>query len=182
MVGSSSLNLSPSGAKSGEIFPQARISSHPPRQDGQNGHLSRRRDGATQEYRPDPPARRGRLCRHAQGLRPHRALPRRAGGDRRAGRHHRGHRPFRLRLRHGPRRAAGDAQLSRLHEVVSCTSINHVVCHGIPDDKPLQRRRHRQHRRHLHPRRLARQFQPHVSGRRRSSAPPSGCSRSPTNA
>ncbi len=26
-----------------------------------------------------------------------------------------------------------------------CTSINHVVCHGIPNDKPL-RRRHRQPR------------------------------------
>ena len=30
----------------------------------------------------------------------------------------------------------------------TCTSINHVVCHGIPGDKPLQRGRHRQHRRH----------------------------------
>ena len=39
-----------------------------------------------------------------------------------------------------------------------CTSINHVVCHGIPDDKPLRRRRHRQYRRDPDPRRLARRF------------------------
>jgi methionyl aminopeptidase len=27
-----------------------------------------------------------------------------------------------------------------------CTSVNHVVCHGIPsDDKILKKRRHRQH-------------------------------------
>ena len=32
-----------------------------------------------------------------------------------------------------------------------CTSINHVVCHGIPNDKPLARRRHREHRRHRDP-------------------------------
>ena len=43
-----------------------------------------------------------------------------------------------------------------------CTSINHVVCHGIPGERVLARRRHRQHRRHRHPRRLARRHQPHV--------------------
>ena len=36
-----------------------------------------------------------------------------------------------------------------------CTSINHQVCHGIPNDKPLEERRHRQRRRHGHQRRLA---------------------------
>ena len=36
-----------------------------------------------------------------------------------------------------PWRAAGDAEVSRLHKSV-CTSINHVVCHGIPNDKPLR--------------------------------------------
>ena len=44
-----------------------------------------------------------------------------------------------------------------------CTSINHVVCHGIPGPKPLARRRHRQHRRDAHRRRLARRHEPHVS-------------------
>ena len=48
-----------------------------------------------------------------------------------------------------------------------CTSINHVVCHGIPNAKPLQGRRHRQHRRHADPRRLARRYQPHVRRRPR---------------
>ena len=48
----------------------------------------------------------------------------------------------------------------------TCISINHVVCHGIPSDKPLARRRHRQHRRDADRRRLARRFQPHVQGRR----------------
>ena len=56
----------------------------------------------------------------------------------------------------------------------TCTSINHVVCHGIPGDKPLQGRRHRQHRRHADPRRLARRFQPHVSRSAKSRAAPSG--------
>ena len=45
-----------------------------------------------------------------------------------------------------------------------CTSINHVVCHGIPGPKPLARGRYRQHRRDAHRRRLARRHEPHVSG------------------
>ena len=56
----------------------------------------------------------------------------------------------------------------------TCTSINHVVCHGIPSDKPLQGGRHRQYRRDADPRRLARRFQPHVSRSARSRAAPSG--------
>ena len=43
-----------------------------------------------------------------------------------------------------------------------CTSINHVVCHGIPARQAPAGRRHRQHRRHGHPRRLVRRHQPHV--------------------
>ena len=31
-----------------------------------------------------------------------------------------------------------------------CTSVNEVICHGIPDDRPLRRRRHRQPRRHVY--------------------------------
>ena len=55
-----------------------------------------------------------------------------------------------------------------------CTSINHVVCHGIPDDKPLREGDIVNIDVTLHPRRLAWRFEPHVSGRRRSSARPSG--------
>ena len=49
-----------------------------------------------------------------------------------------------------------------------CISINHVVCHGIPERKDAQGRRHRQHRRDADRRRLARGHQPHVPRRRRA--------------
>ena len=55
-----------------------------------------------------------------------------------------------------------------------CTSINHVVCHGIPGPQAPARRRHRQHRRDADRRRLARRHEPHVPGRRISRAAPSG--------
>ena len=60
-----------------------------------------------------------------------------------------------------------------------CTSINHVVCHGIPDRKPLREGRYRQYRRDLDRRRLARRFEPHVSRRRSLRGARSGWSRSP---
>ena len=56
----------------------------------------------------------------------------------------------------------------------TCTSINHVVCHGIPNDKPMQGRRHRQYRRDADPRRLARRFQPHVRRSAKYRAAPNG--------
>ncbi len=37
-----------------------------------------------------------------------------------------------------PRRAAGDAHAIAAIAKSICTSINHVVCHGIPNDKPLR--------------------------------------------
>ncbi len=43
-----------------------------------------------------------------------------------------------------------------------CTSVNHVVCHGIPGDKQAQGRRHREHRRHRDQGWLPRRHQPHV--------------------
>ena len=43
-----------------------------------------------------------------------------------------------------------------------CTSINHVVCHGIPENKGL---RDRQYRCHGDPGWLAWRYQPHVCGR-----------------
>ena len=61
-----------------------------------------------------------------------------------------------------------------------CTSLNHVVCHGIPDDKPLKEGDIVNIDVTLHPRRLAWRFEPHVRGRQDLRAPPSGCSRSPT--
>ena len=45
-----------------------------------------------------------------------------------------------------------------------CTSLNHVVCHGIPGPRRAQRRRHSQYRRDADRRRLAWQFEPHVCG------------------
>ena len=39
-----------------------------------------------------------------------------------------------------------------------CTSINHVVCHGIPGERKLETGRHPEHRRHGDPGRLARRF------------------------
>ena len=47
-----------------------------------------------------------------------------------------------------------------------CTSINHVVCHGIPNDKPLREGDIVNIDVTRHPRWLARQYEPHVSGRR----------------
>ena len=47
-----------------------------------------------------------------------------------------------------------------------CTSVNHVVCHGIPGDRRLMRRRHSQYRRDSDPRRLARRYEPDVLCRR----------------
>jgi methionyl aminopeptidase len=46
----------------------------------------------------------------------------------------------------------------------TCTSINHVVCHGMPGDRVLKEG-DRQHRRHLHRRGLVWRFQPDVRGR-----------------
>ncbi len=43
-----------------------------------------------------------------------------------------------------------------------CTSINHVVCHGIPGDRRLEDGRHAEHRHHRGAGRLARRFQPDV--------------------
>ena len=55
-----------------------------------------------------------------------------------------------------------------------CTSINHVVCHGIPGRQAAEGGRHRQHRRHPDPRRLARRHEPHVRGRPDRAAAPNG--------
>ncbi len=46
-----------------------------------------------------------------------------------------------------------------------CTSVNEVICHGIPDSRGPARRRHRQPRRHPVPRGRARRHQRHVPGR-----------------
>ena len=45
-------------------------------------------------------------------------------------------RPDRARLHHRARRLPVDARLPRLPESL-CTSINEVICHGIPDDTVL---------------------------------------------
>ena len=53
-----------------------------------------------------------------------------------------------------------------------CASVNHVVCHGIPERQAPQVRRHRQHRRHGDPRRLPRRHQPDVLRRQATGAGP----------
>ena len=43
-----------------------------------------------------------------------------------------------------------------------CSSVNEVICHGIPDARRRRGRRHRQHRHHRLPRRRARRHQRHL--------------------
>ena len=137
MVGSSSLNLSPSGAKSGEIFPQARISSHPP---GKTDKMVTYLDAATAPLRNT-----GQIRLYGEegfaGMRKACELTARCldelvrmvepgvtteAIDRFV---------FEFGMDHG----ALPATLNyRGYTKSSCTSINHVVCHGIPDDKPLR--------------------------------------------
>ena len=50
-----------------------------------------------------------------------------------------------------------------------CTSVNHVICHGIPDDKPLKEGDIVKHRLTIKKRRLPRRLQPYVY--RRQSLP-----------
>ena len=82
-----------------------------------------------------------------------------------AGRADRGDRPLRVRLRDGSRRAARDPDVSRLQQV----DLHVDQPRGLPrhpEREAAEGRRHRQHRRDADPRRLARRFEPHVSGRR----------------
>ena len=91
-----------------------------------------------QERRPDQASRRGRLCRHAPRRPPRRRVPRRARATSSA----RACRPRRSTasstIRHGPRRPARRRSATRATRSRRCISINHVVCHGIPSDKPLR--------------------------------------------
>ena len=70
---------------------------------------------------------------------------------------------FDFAMDHGARPAT---LMYRGYNKSTCTSINHVVCHGIPNDKPLKEGDIVNIDVTLDPRRLARQFEPHVSGRR----------------
>ena len=56
----------------------------------------------------------------------------------------------------------------RGYRKATCTSVNHVVCHGIPGEKPLREGDIVNVDVTLDPRPLARRFQPHVRGRRNS--------------
>ena len=55
-----------------------------------------------------------------------------------------------------------------------CTSVNHVVCHGIPGRQAPEERRHHQYRRHRDPRRLPWRHQPHVPGGQCRRSSPAG--------
>ena len=59
------------------------------------------------------------------------------------GRHHRRDRRLRPPAVHRARRLPEPAQLQPLSRRACCTSVNEVICHGIPDPRALQRRRHR---------------------------------------
>ena len=48
-----------------------------------------------------------------------------------------------------------------------CSSLNEVICHGIPDDTVVRGRGHRQHRHHRVHRRRPRRHERHLPGRRR---------------
>ena len=87
--------------------------------------------------RPDPAAWTGRLRRHAQGGRADRRGARSGRADGEARRDDRSARRFVFEFARD--HDAYPASLNyRGYRKSICTSINHVVCHGIPDDKPLR--------------------------------------------
>ncbi len=119
-----------------------------------HGHLSRRRRGATAQYRPDLPLRPRCFRANAQGLPTDGPMSRRAGRDRTTWRDNGRDRSLCVRVRHGPQRDAGDAQLSRLPQiVVHLDQSRRLPWHSRR--KASARRRHRQHRRNLCARWLA---------------------------
>ena len=93
---------------------------------------------------PRSPARRrgsdlwpGRVRGRAPGRTPHGGRARPPRRTRAPRRHDRVPRPAGVRVRHGSRRLSGDPDYRGYTKSI-CTSINHVVCHGIPNDKPLR--------------------------------------------
>ena len=135
--------------------------------------LRRRRRRPPPQDRPDQDPRSRRLRRHAQGRPAGGPLPRHADRPCPAGRADRKNRPAGVRLCDRSRRAAGDADVSRLQEV----HLHLAQSRGLPRHSRRQAaegRRHRQYRRDADPRRLARQFQPHVRRSAKSRAAPSG--------
>ncbi len=50
---------------------------------------------------------------------------------------HRGHRQARVPVRHGPQGLSRDAHVSRL-PLFGLHLLNHVVCHGMPNARPLR--------------------------------------------
>ena len=120
---------------------------------------------AAAQDRADQALRPGGLRGHAQGRATGRRMPRPARRRGEAGRADRAHRPLRVRVRHGSRRASRDPDVSRLQQV----DLHLDQPRGLPRHPERQAaagRRHRQHRRDPDRRRLARRFEPHVSGRR----------------
>ncbi len=135
--------------------------------------LRRRRRRPLTQNRPDQAAWRGSLRRHAGGRPARRPLPRHADRRGRARCHHRAHRPAGVRIRHGPRRPAGDPDVPRLQEI----HLHLAQPRGLPRHPRRQadaRRRHRQYRRDPDPRRLARRLRAACSRSARSRAGPSG--------
>ena len=92
---------------------------------------------AAPQDRADQAARARGFRRHAQGRRAGRRMPRHAVPHVKPGVTDREARPAGLRVRARSRRDAGDPHLRGYRRSI-CTSINHVVCHGIPNEKPLR--------------------------------------------
>ena len=90
-----------------------------------------------QPRRQNPAARPGRVRRHAQGRPAGSRRARHARADRPARRHDReiDELVSRFALDHGGIPATLNY---RGYRYSTCTSINHVVCHGMPNDKPLR--------------------------------------------
>ena len=107
----------------------------PPRtdpDDRDDTHLERKRSGQIKLHGPEAFAgmrRAGRLTAEALDMLAEHVQP---------GRHHRAPRQARLRIRARTTAPIRRRCIYRGYHKSICTSINHVVCHGIPNDKPLR--------------------------------------------
>ena len=119
----------------------------------------------------DPQRAAGEAARHRRPRCARRGSPRvrcstSVGAASRAGGHDRRARRGRARRRTSSGVATRARSATAGFPKSVCTSVNEVICHGIPDDQVAEGRRHRQRRRHDLPRRRARRHERDVRGRR----------------
>ena len=138
-----------------------------------NDHLRRRRNQDPPHLRGHSAARRGRLCRHAQGRPADGRGAGPAGRPRQAGRDDGRARPHGLRVRDGPPGDPGDALLQGLPALdLHLDQPRRLPRH--PRGAAAARGRHRQYRPDADRRRLVRRQLAHVSRWARFRARPSG--------